>query len=72
MIISKNDKIGGSWRKKLLQFLSLKNAFNTILEAVEIDKKDKYIGNLYRTICKDLGITLSKLEGFGQGRPYLV
>jgi tetratricopeptide (TPR) repeat protein len=49
----------------------LKCAFATVLQAMNIDKKDRYILNLYRVICKSLGITLSKAEGFAIGRPYL-
>jgi len=49
----------------------LENAFSTILRALDIDKKDIYLWNLYREICKNLGIALSKNKDFAQGRPYL-
>ncbi len=49
----------------------IKQAFDTILKAVEIDPNDKKLWLLYRKICKDLGIALSKKDGFSEGRPYL-
>jgi tetratricopeptide (TPR) repeat protein len=49
----------------------LYNAFTTILQALEIDKKDTYIWNSYREICINLGIALSRNESFSVGRPYL-
>ncbi|WP_292370300.1 tetratricopeptide repeat protein [Methanoregula sp. UBA64] len=49
----------------------LEKAFSTVLKALDVDKKDIYIWNLYRDICKNLGIALWKDKNFTTGRPYL-
>ena len=48
-----------------------KQAFKTILEALEIAPNDIKLWYLYWNICKDLGIILCKNEGFSEGKPYL-
>ena len=50
---------------------ALKKAFTTVLEAIEIDKKDTYIWDSYREICLSLGIAISRHTDFTEGLPYL-
>jgi len=58
-------------RDSVGQIKKLRQAHDTILEAIEISSNDYRIWKVYRKIFRDLGIALCTYKGFSEGKPYL-